>query len=103
MVYSAVILTFIQEVSSDEKTSARCLLSGEVVQLGPFSDPTRILSAIAEGDPGAAKQLLLQVEPVRRKVALKLVKPAMDTRQIVARFEPEREALAIMDYANIAR
>lgn len=61
MAYSAVILTFIQEVSSGEKVSARCLLSGAVVQLGPLSDPTRILSAIAEGDPSAAEQPLIQV------------------------------------------
>jgi eukaryotic-like serine/threonine-protein kinase len=44
-----------------------------------------------------------QSEPVRRKVALKLVKPGMDTRQVLARFEAERQALALMDHPNIAR
>jgi hypothetical protein len=44
-----------------------------------------------------------QTEPVRRKVALKILKPGMDTRQIVARFEAERQALAIMDHPNIAK
>jgi serine/threonine protein kinase len=39
---------------------------------------------------------------VRRKVALKVLKPGMDTRQIVARFEAERQALALMDHPNIA-
>src|SRR5437660_6102639 len=43
-----------------------------------------------------------QTEPVRRKVALKIVKPGMDTRQVVARFEAERQALALMDHPNIA-
>src|SRR5262249_56172914 len=42
-------------------------------------------------------------EPVRRKVALKILKPGMDTRQVVARFEAERQALAIMDHPNIAK
>ena len=44
-----------------------------------------------------------QTEPVRRKVALKVIKPGMDTRQVVARFEAERQALAIMDHPNIAK
>src|SRR5205814_5975999 len=44
-----------------------------------------------------------QTEPVRRKVALKIIKPGMDTRQVIARFEAERQALAMMDHANIAR
>jgi serine/threonine protein kinase len=44
-----------------------------------------------------------QREPVKRKVALKIIKPGMDTRQVVARFEAERQALALMDHPNIAR
>jgi serine/threonine protein kinase/tetratricopeptide (TPR) repeat protein len=44
-----------------------------------------------------------QRQPVRRKVALKILKPGMDTRQVVARFEAERQALALMDHPNIAR
>ncbi|MBL8819498.1 MAG: serine/threonine protein kinase [Planctomyces sp.] len=44
-----------------------------------------------------------QVEPVRRMVAVKLIKPGMDTHQVIARFEAERQALAIMDHPNIAR
>ena len=42
-------------------------------------------------------------QPVRRKVALKVIKPGMDTRQVVARFEAERQALALMDHPNIAK
>ena len=42
-------------------------------------------------------------EPVRRKVALKIIKPGMDSRQVIARFEAERQALAMMDHQNIAR
>ncbi len=44
-----------------------------------------------------------QQEPVRRKVALKVIKPGMDTREVIARFEAERQALALMDHPNIAR
>jgi WD40 repeat protein/serine/threonine protein kinase len=44
-----------------------------------------------------------QQQPVRRKVALKVIKPGMDTRHVVARFEAERQALALMDHLNIAR
>jgi len=41
--------------------------------------------------------------PIRRKVALKIIKPGMDTREVIARFEAERQALALMDHPNIAR
>src|SRR3954447_12368979 len=44
-----------------------------------------------------------QTRPVRRKVALKVIKPGMDTRQVIARFEAERQALALMDHPNIAK
>ena len=44
-----------------------------------------------------------QTEPVKRKVALKVLKPGMDTREVVARFEAERQALALMDHTNIAQ
>jgi serine/threonine protein kinase len=62
----------------------------------------KLLEQIGEGGFGlvfAAEQQ----EPVRRTVALKLIKPGMDTRQVIARFEAERQALAIMDHPNIAR
>ena len=44
-----------------------------------------------------------QEEPVRRRVALKVIKPGMDTKRVIARFEAERQALALMDHPNIAR
>ena len=44
-----------------------------------------------------------QKEPVKRRVALKIIKPGMDTRQVIARFEAERQALAMMDHPNIAK
>ena len=44
-----------------------------------------------------------QSEPIRRDVALKIIKPGMDTRQVISRFESERQALAVMDHLNLAR
>ena len=44
-----------------------------------------------------------QTQPVDRRVALKIIKPGMDTRQVIARFEAERQALAMMDHPNIAK
>src|SRR5262245_45371061 len=62
----------------------------------------KLLEALGEGGCGAV-WLAEQKEPVRRKVALKVIKLGMDTNQVVARFEAERQALALMDHPNIAR
>jgi serine/threonine protein kinase len=62
----------------------------------------RLVEEIGEGGFGAVYQAE-QREPVRRQVALKIIKPGMDTRQVIARFEAERQALAMMDHPNIAR
>jgi WD40 repeat protein/serine/threonine protein kinase len=67
-------------------------------QIGPY----KLLQQIGEGGFGIVF-MAEQVEPVRRKVALKVIKPGMDTRQVIARFEAERQALAVMDHPNIAR
>jgi serine/threonine protein kinase/tetratricopeptide (TPR) repeat protein len=62
----------------------------------------KLLEQIGEGGFGVVF-MAEQQQPVRRKVALKILKPGMDTRQVVARFEAERQALAIMDHPNIAK
>jgi non-specific serine/threonine protein kinase/serine/threonine-protein kinase len=62
----------------------------------------RILQRLGEGGMGAV-YLAEQLRPVRRRVALKLIKPGMDTRQVLARFEAERQALAVMNHPSIAR
>jgi tetratricopeptide (TPR) repeat protein len=69
---------------------------------GAVIGPYKLLEQIGEGGFGAVF-LAEQTEPVRRKVALKVLKPGMDTRQVIARFEAERQALAIMDHPNIAK
>ena len=71
-------------------------------QPGTLIGPYKLLEQIGEGGFGVVF-LAEQAEPVRRKVALKVLKPGMDTRQVVARFEAERQALAIMDHPHIAK
>src|SRR5262249_37645327 len=69
---------------------------------GTVIGPYKLLEQIGEGGMGlvfAAEQQ----QPVRRKVALKLIKPGMDTREVIARFEAERQALALMDHPHIAK
>jgi serine/threonine protein kinase/tetratricopeptide (TPR) repeat protein len=68
---------------------------------GTVIGPYKLLEQIGEGGFGVVF-LAEQQHPVRRKVALKVIKPGMDTRQVIARFEAERQALALMDHANIA-
>ncbi|MFO0798525.1 MAG: protein kinase [Gemmataceae bacterium] len=70
--------------------------------VGDRVGPYRLMEQIGEGGMGLVF-VAEQTEPVRRKVALKVIKPGMDTRQVVARFEAERQALALMDHPHIAR
>jgi serine/threonine protein kinase/tetratricopeptide (TPR) repeat protein len=69
---------------------------------GTVIGPYKLLEQIGEGGFGVV-YMAEQTQPVRRKVALKVLKPGMDTRQVIARFEAERQALALMDHPNIAR
>src|SRR5205814_6662652 len=62
----------------------------------------KLLEKLGEGGFGAV-YVAEQKEPVKRRVALKIIKLGMDTRQVVARFEAERQALALMDHPNIAK
>ncbi len=64
--------------------------------------PYKLLQQIGEGGFGAVF-MAEQTEPIRRRVALKVIKLGMDTRQVVARFEQERQALAVMDHPHIAK
>ncbi len=70
--------------------------------IGTRIGPYRVLEKIGEGGFGIV-YLAEQEQPVRRKVALKIIKAGMDTKQVIARFEAERQALAMMDHSHIAR
>ncbi len=67
-------------------------------QIGPY----KLLQQLGEGGMGVV-YMAEQKEPVKRRVALKIIKPGMDTQQVIARFEAERQALAMMDHPNIAK
>src|ERR1700682_5887623 len=69
---------------------------------GTVIGPYKLLQQIGEGGMGIV-WMDEQSKTVQRKVALKVIKPGMDSRQVVARFEAERQALAMMDHVNIAR
>jgi len=87
---------------------AQAARDGDTLVVGPNEQPGtmighyKLLEQIGEGGFGAV-WVAEQREPVRRRVALKIVKLGMDTRQVVARFEAERQALAMMDHLNIAK
>jgi serine/threonine protein kinase/tetratricopeptide (TPR) repeat protein len=94
---NAEVSSFLQEPGAREDTAAAPIREGPGTVIGPY----KLLEQIGEGGCGIVF-LAEQTQPVRRKVALKVLKPGMDTRQVIARFEAERQALAIMDHPNIA-
>ncbi len=73
-----------------------------VIEISQRVGNYRILRKLGEGGMGEVFEAE-QVEPIRRRVALKIIKWGMDTREVVARFESERQALALMDHPHIAR
>ncbi|HLN07160.1 MAG TPA: serine/threonine-protein kinase, partial [Acidimicrobiales bacterium] len=76
----------------------RPLTEGPGTVIGPY----KLMEQIGEGGMGVVF-VAEQSQPVRRKVALKVIKPGMDTKQVIARFEAERQALATMDHPNISK
>jgi serine/threonine protein kinase len=88
---------FLEQGPAEIKTQAG--LPGE--KPGDWVGRYKLLQQIGEGGCGVVF-MAEQEEPVRRKVAVKIVKPGMDTKTVVARFEAERQALALMDHPNIA-
>jgi WD40 repeat protein/serine/threonine protein kinase len=95
-----------ETVSSDDKlpsditftSGSSRLLEEPGAEIGPY----KLLQLIGEGGFGAV-YMAEQERPIRRRVALKIIKLGMDTKQVIARFEAERQALALMDHPNIAK
>src|ERR1041384_3706856 len=83
---------------SDDSTETAFPPDRAPERIGPY----KIFEQIGEGGMGVV-YLAEQEAPLRRRVALKVIKPGMDSRQVLARFEAERQALALMDHPNIAR
>jgi serine/threonine protein kinase/WD40 repeat protein len=84
--------------AGETQPHANPITEAEGTVIGPYT----LREQIGEGGFGLVF-VAEQQQPVRRKVALKVIKPGMDTRQVVARFEAERQALALMDHPNIAK
>ena len=91
--------SFLEKPPVDDSTTSDM----EPIDEGPGAiiGPYKLLEQIGEGGMGVV-YMAEQQKPVRRKVALKIIKPGMDTKQVIARFEAERQALALMDHPNIA-
>jgi serine/threonine protein kinase/tetratricopeptide (TPR) repeat protein len=71
-------------------------------ELGTFIGPYKLAGQLGEGGMGVVYRAQ-QLQPIHREVALKIIKPGMDSKQVIARFESERQALAMMEHPNIAR
>ncbi len=92
--------SFLESPAADFATTTdhRPLAEGPGTVIGPY----KLLQQIGEGGMGVVF-MAEQSQPLQRTVALKIIKPGMDTRQVIARFEAERQALAMMDHPNIAK
>jgi serine/threonine protein kinase len=94
----AVVAAAPQDPPGAAAPGATVPTEGPGTRIGPY----QLLQQIGEGGMGAV-WMAEQEQPVRRRVALKIIKPGMDSRQVIARFEAERQALALMDHPHIAK
>ncbi len=92
--------SFLKPVPVDSQATLES--PGPIESLGTKIGLYKLLSVLGEGGCGIV-YLAEQERPVRRRVALKVIKPGMDTKEVIARFEAERQALALLDHPNIAQ
>jgi serine/threonine protein kinase/Flp pilus assembly protein TadD len=90
--------SLLDEPAPTSATAAELTASAPGAVIGPY----KLIQLIGEGGMGTV-WMAQQQEPVKRLVALKLIKAGMDSKQVLARFEAERQALALMDHPNIAK
>ena len=86
----------------EDKTIPTASFAGAAAGPGGQVGPYKLLSILGEGGYGIVF-LAEQQKPVKRRVALKVIKPGMDTKEVIARFEAERQALALLTHPNIAQ
>jgi len=91
-----------KQEAENRSAQANTTLSEIVEQPGGWIDRYQLLSILGEGGMGIV-YLAEQEEPIKRQVALKVIKPGMDSERVIARFEAEKQALAVLDHPNIAR
>lgn len=102
-VFSRDVSHFVSEACDDLRKAAQADLKTEALEkIGAQIGKYKIVELLGEGGCGLV-YLADQEQPVRRQVALKVIKLGMDTRSVIARFEAERQALARMDHPNIAK
>jgi eukaryotic-like serine/threonine-protein kinase len=92
---------FLEQPPPELEAEARPEAAGST-ETGARIGRYKLLQRIGEGGYGVV-YMAEQEEPIRRRVALKIIKPGMDTKNVIARFEAERQALALMDHPNIAK
>jgi non-specific serine/threonine protein kinase/serine/threonine-protein kinase len=91
----------LESLLASSASAAEFLAPGAPEDLGTIG-PYRLVRVLGEGGFGVV-YLADQLRPIRRRVALKLIKPGMDTKRVIGRFETERQALAMMDHRGIAQ
>ncbi|MHC4534364.1 MAG: protein kinase domain-containing protein [Planctomycetota bacterium] len=89
------------EQAEDEESIPTASFGSGMMGIGEQIGPYKLLSILGEGGCGIV-YLAERERPVKRRVALKIIKPGMDTKQVIARFETERQALALLDHPNVA-
>jgi serine/threonine protein kinase len=90
------------DVIPEEDVPSSTLVGALMEKPGTRIDRYRLLRVLGEGGMGIV-YLAQQTEPVKREVALKVIKPGMDSRRVIARFEAEQQALALMEHPHVAR
>ena len=96
-----LVARVLDDSDADEPICPTTALDMVLEQPGSQIDRYKLLRVLGEGGMGVV-YLAEQKHPMRRQVALKVVKPGMDTREVIARFEAERQALALLDHPGIA-
>lgn len=96
-----LVFEILREPEGQENARTASIADGAHEQLGSQIGRYKLLSVLGEGGMGIV-YLAEQKHPIRRQVALKVIKPGMDSKRIIARFEAERQALALLDHPNIA-
>jgi serine/threonine protein kinase len=100
--FSPGVSSFVSQAIDSLTATALDTRTEDAEKIGTRMGRYRILQPLGEGGCGVV-YLAEQEEPVRRQVALKIIKLGMDTKSVIARFEAERQALALMDHPNIAK
>jgi len=96
-----LVFEILGEPEAEEDSSTAVTKDGILEQPGGQIGRYKLLNILGEGGMGIV-YLAEQQQPIKRRVALKVIKPGMDSKRVVARFEAERQALALLDHPNIA-